>query len=79
MGELTTQEKLFFDRVALKMTSASNITVEAIQEAAQKVLNDDVKIVNRFVHLRPDERHALGKGLSGIVYDAIRGKKEATR
>ncbi len=69
MSTLTKQEGLFFDRVALKMKETPTLSIEA---AAQLVLDDDVRILNRFVHLRHDELEHLTRGLCSIVYDAIK-------
>lgn len=72
MPPLTKQERLFFDRVALKIQADPHLTIE---QAAQLVVNDDARILNRYVRLREDEREHLHKGICGIVYDAIRTRQ----
>lgn len=72
MGQLTKQERLFFDRVALKIAETPTLSIE---DAAKKVLDDDARILNKIVHLREDEREELVNGLSARTYYAIRNKE----
>ena len=69
--KLTRQEELFFDRVALKMSADSTLTIEA---AAKEVLNDDVRIVNYVCAMPDQKRRVLAHNFTVGVYNAIRAQ-----
>jgi hypothetical protein len=71
MTKLTKQEELFFDRVALKMSADSSLTIET---AAKAVLADDVKIVNYVCSMPDHKRRVLAHNFTVGVYHAIRAQ-----
>lgn len=69
---LTRQEELFLDRIAFYLADAGGeISQSSIEDAGEKVLADDRRIVSRIC--KSDEfRSEVASFLSGQTYDAIR-------
>lgn len=68
--ELTKQEQLFFNRVALKMIEKG----VSLDQAAEGVLADDRRIVSK-VGILQDKGRGSFDALSDAVYAAIRSKQ----
>lgn len=68
---MTKQETLFFDRVALKMAE----TGETIEQAAQSVLNDDVRILNTYSRMSDEKQSEFRTYFCNRVYRTIHAAK----
>lgn len=69
---LTTQERLFLERAALKLQANPALTPI---EAMQSVCEDDQRIVETLIIMPDAKAREFRSALSGHVYDTIRRKK----
>ena len=67
--ELTTQETKFFDRAAMKIKDSPALSPI---EAMQLVLEDDRRIAQAVLTMRPGAKRALVSALSACTHRAIR-------
>ena len=67
--ELTKQETLFMERVALKRNSLPQLSISA---AMQAVCQDDQRLFEQFVTMPDRQRKEFVSGFSKVVYDRIR-------
>jgi hypothetical protein len=70
---LTKQEKIFFARVALKISETPTLNTES---AMRSVLDDDVRILIQYSRLTDQNQKGLAKDLSDLVYKQIRKTAE---
>lgn len=73
-GDLTRQEELFFDRVALVLRREPTWTIE---QGCRAVLDADICILNTYSRLSDQKQSAIKRLFSDAIYRKIKAEKGA--
>lgn len=71
LKQLTQQERLFLQRVALKHEAVSGLTIE---QAMRAVCEDDARLFETFVIMPDRQKTAFVSAFSASVYRTIRAR-----